>query len=80
MGQWNNSWGPLSNVNAYLFPMLHYYTLRKQWKTLKNYSGLKNYMDTKLWKMISYFDQIGNVTTKTKEKTLENTNTIKTES
>ena len=73
MGQWNNSWGPLSNVNAYLFPMLHYYTLRKV-------CVLKNYMDTKLWKMISYFDQIGNVTTKTKEKTLENTNTIKTES
>ena len=44
-------------------------------------NGLKNSRDTKLWKMLSYFDYIGNATTKTKEnRTLENKNTIKIES
>ena len=44
-------------------------------------NGLKHSRDTKLWKMLSYFDQIGDGATKTKEtRTLENTNTIKIES
>ena len=44
-------------------------------------NGLKNSRDTKLWKMLSYFDQIGDGATKIKEtRTLENTNTIKIES
>ena len=43
-------------------------------------TGWKNSRDKKLWKMLSYFELIGNETTKTKEKrTLENTNTIKIE-
>ena len=31
-------------------------------------NGLKNSRDTKLWKMLSYFDWIGNATVKTKLK------------